>query len=506
MRIKVLSLVLLVAAITGCLKENYAEKEQVLTLPDLSSVTLEAEVLGENNVYDTVVTQLLNVRANRSWSAVVEYEGDQTGWLELSEEELLNLHEYSVDEPVTLTAKRNENTSSRKARITFSSDAEHKVTIPVEQKAQVRFLEAEPNRSEALSILDTVTVAIRCNTTWSAAIDATLTTADISLSTNEGKDNGVLKVAFGENFDATQSKTSVIKLSALGVDTPKEMVITQKEGKPYIEFRMSDTELSPETSSVMLKFGASVNWSLAIKSQKGMDGASLSTNTGGPTSSGDVILNLPLNGEDPGVSKSITIELSAEGLAPQTRTFTQKGCIHLAFLHVTSPGTDKPYTFYWPFASPVKSEIPASANTGTYRGQSVVLTMTGGTVFTAHSEDWGTNGGIWYNANKQGFLIGNGKGSYLEFPAVTGLALKTVIWEPSYMFGTRGKITDSEGNVIKGGEQWDSHGGGTNTVTAEFMENHYFNLEDTLPGTSYRLVATNAGVALSFKDLVLIYE
>ena len=151
MRINAFALLLLTAVMAGCLRENFAEKEQVLALPEMSSVSLEAEVLGEGSVYDTVVTQVLNVRANRSWSAVIEYEGDQSGWLELSEEELLNLHEYSVDEPVTLTARRNENTTARKARIIFSSDAEHKVTIPVEQKAQIRFLEVEANRSEALS-------------------------------------------------------------------------------------------------------------------------------------------------------------------------------------------------------------------------------------------------------------------------------------------------------------------------------------------------------------------
>jgi hypothetical protein len=506
MRSRIFALLLLTAVMAGCLRENFAEKEQVLTLPELSSVTLEAEVLGEDSVYDTVVTQILNVRANRSWSAVIEYEGDQAGWLELSEEELLNLHEYSVDEPVTLTARRNENTESRKARIIFSSDAEHKVTIPVEQKAQVRFLEVEANRSEALSIRDTVTASIHCNTSWKVAVDSLLTTAGISLSVEEGKDYGVLKIAFEENFDATQGRTAVIKLSALGVDSPKDLVITQKEGAPYIEFRMSDTELSPEVSRVVLKFGASVNWSLSIKSQNGMDGASFSTTTGGPTSSGDVVLNLPLNGEDPGISKSITIELSASGLEPKTCTLTQKGCIHLYFLKVTAPGEERPYSFYWPFASPAKSEIPVSAITGTYRDQSLVLTMPGGSVFTACSMDWGTGGGIWYNAPKQGFLIGNGKGSYLEFPAVQGLALKTVIWEPSWLIGTKGKITDSEGNVIKGGEQWDSHGGGANTVTEELMENHYFNLELTEPGTAYRLVSINNGVALSFKDLILIYE
>ena len=86
MRIKIFALFLLTTVMTGCLRENFAEKEQVLTLPELSSVTLDAEVLGEDNVYDTVVTQILNVRANRSWSAVIEYEGEQYGWLELSED------------------------------------------------------------------------------------------------------------------------------------------------------------------------------------------------------------------------------------------------------------------------------------------------------------------------------------------------------------------------------------------------------------------------------------
>ena len=185
MRTKVFALVLLAAALTACLRENYAEKEQVLELPELSAVTLEAEVLSPENVYDTVVTQLLNVRANRSWSAVIEYEGAEEGWLKLSEEELLNLHEYSVNEPVTLTASRNESTTARKAKIIFSSDASHKVTIPVEQKAQVRFLDVKTDRDEVLSIRDTVFATIRCNTAWTAAVDAEQTTADISLSTAE---------------------------------------------------------------------------------------------------------------------------------------------------------------------------------------------------------------------------------------------------------------------------------------------------------------------------------
>lgn len=530
MRNKVFALFLLTAALTGCLRQNYAEKEQVLELPEISAVTLEAEVLGEDLVYSPVVEQILNVRANRSWSAVIEYEGTEEGWLQLSEEELLNLHEYSVDEPLTITALRNENTVSRKARIIFSSDAAHKVTVPVEQKAQVRFLDAELDRNEALSIRDTVTVSIRCNTDWSAAIDALQTTADIKLSADEGKDYGVVKIAFEENFSAVEGKTAVVKLAALGVDDPRELHITQKEGKPYIEFRMNDSgteELAPEASSVMLKFGASVNWSLSVKDQTGIAGASFSQTSGGPTSSGDVVLTVPLNGEDPGVSKSITIELSAEGLESKTYTFTQKGCIHLDFLDVTSPGSDKPYTFRWPFADPVQKDFPASASTGTYRGKKLALTMAGGTRFVAISEDWGTSGGVWFNASKQGFLIGNGKWSRLVLPTVEGLTLKTIVYEPSYLFNVKvyvaeaGELDGPDVNLeprqdtavedvvktaVPGGELWVSNGGGANMVTQEMMENHYFKLTDSRPGVSYCIVSNNAGVAVSLKDLILIYE
>ena len=159
MRTKVLPIVLLLGALTGCLRENFAEKEQVLTVPeDQTSVVMEAEVLGEGDVYDAVVTQILNVRANRSWSAVIQYEGDETEWLELSSDEFLNLHEYSVDEPIELIAQRNKSGASRKAKLIISSDKEHIITIPIEQKAQQPFIDAEAERTEVLSIGEKIQV------------------------------------------------------------------------------------------------------------------------------------------------------------------------------------------------------------------------------------------------------------------------------------------------------------------------------------------------------------
>lgn len=507
MRTKVLPIVLLLGALTGCLRENFAEKEQVLTVPeDQASVVMEAEVLGEGDVYDAVVKQLVNVRANRSWSAVIEYEGTEADWLELSSDEFLNLHEYSVDEPVELVAQRNKSGVSRKAKLIISSDKDHIITIPVEQKPQQLFIDAETERAEVLSIGEKIQLKVRSNTAWTASVDAAQTTADVELSQTEGQDYAVITADVGENFSAIEGKRAVIRFEAQGVETPKELLITQKEGKPYIEFRMTETVLAPEANQVLIQFGASVNWNLSVKNTDGIEGATFSQATGGPTSTGDVIMSFDLNGEDPGVSKSITIELSANGLEPMEYTFTQYGCLHLDFMDVTAPGAASPYTFKWPFASPVQKDIPSSANTGTYRGKSLDLTTPGGFVFTAISIDYGTNGGIWYHSTKQGFQVGKGKGSCLEFPAIERLALKKVIYEPAYLVNSKVQITDAEGNIIPGGELWESSGGSTNTVTQEVMENHVFQLEDTEPGVRYRIAVYKNGAAVSFKDLVLIYE
>ena len=508
MQTKNLAIVFLLCILTGCLRENFAEKEQVLTVPeDLSSIVLEAEVLGESDVFDAVVTKLLNVRSNRSWSAVIQYEDDtQAGWLELSTEEFLNLHEYSVDEPVTLIAGRNKSGSARRANLVISSDVDHIITIPIEQKAQQLYIDAEAERTEVLSIGEKIQVKVKCNTGWKASVVEEQSTAEVELSDTEGEDYAVITADILENFSAENSKQAVIRFSADGIETPKDLIITQKEGKPYIEFRMTETVLAPEASQVTLKFGSSVNWTLSVRESKGIEGVTFSQSAGGPTSTGDIVMSFIVNGEDPGVSKSVTIELSASGLESQLYSFTQEGCIHIDFLDVTSPGTDAPYTFKWPFADPVLKGFPNSASTGTYRGKTLDLTTPGGHVFTAISVDWGTDGGIWYNATKQGFQVGKGKGSCLVFPAVEGLALKKVIYEPSYKLQAKCLITDEEGNVIPGGELWISNGAGANMVTQELMENHVFDLEGTEPGVRYRIVSNNAGVSVSFKDLVLIYE
>ena len=115
----------------------------------------------------------------------------------------------------------------------------------------------------------------------------------------------------------------------------------------------------------------------------------------------------------------------------------------------------------------------------------------------------------------------------MVLPAFEGLTLKTIVYEPSYLFNVKvfvaqaGEYDGPDVNLeprehteveeivktaVPGGELWVSNGGGANMVTQELMENHYFTLTESLPGVAYCLVSNNAGVAVSLKDLVLIYE
>ena len=175
MRTKIPFLLLALLALAGCLRKEYAEKENVLLVDGMEALAVDAEKLGEGDVYDDVVEVPLTVRANRSWSAVIQYEGEETGWLELSSEESLNLHQYSIDDPVTVLATRNKTTEPRRAKIIISEDAGNILTLPVVQQGQTRFITATPNRDKALAILDTIRVAVACNTAWTAEVDPSST-------------------------------------------------------------------------------------------------------------------------------------------------------------------------------------------------------------------------------------------------------------------------------------------------------------------------------------------
>lgn len=511
MRFKISALILLLPALFGCLREHYTEEDKVLSVGDVASVAIEAEELGEGNVYDTVVVAPFTVRANRSWSAVITYEGNESGWLRLSEEEMLNLHEYSVDEPIELIAQRNRSTTARRATLTISMDADNKIVLPVEQAGQRRFIDGATDHPTALSIMDTLTLAVSSNTAWTAAI-APESTADFSLSGNNGEDYGEIKLCFAGNDDASEEKVAVVVLTADGC-APDTVRVTQGKGAPYVGFRLKAKQIAPEVDTFLINFGANTNWNLSIKSSDGFKNYSLSKTSGAKTSTGDVVLRFDI-GQDPGVTKTIVFELSGEGAETVRDTVTQLGCLHLDFLDFDPnmagfDGTSTCYQFKWPFVSPTKAEMPNSAyisNLPTWIDTLVVFRLAEGYEFKGYGAKNGataTDGGIWWHRT-QGFRIGTAKiASYFEFPALEGLTLKTVIWEPSARLGSTCQINDAYGNNVKGGELYKLTA--VAMVTAEMMQNKRWDLQNTAPGEAYRLALTYTG-SVCIKDLILIYE
>ena len=511
MKFKVLALTLLLPALFGCLREHYTEEDKVLSVGDITSVAIAAEELGEGNVYDTVVVAPFTVRANRSWSAVITYEGNESGWLRLSEEEVLNLHEYSMDEPISLIASRNKSTEARRATLTISMDADNKIVLPVVQAGQSRFIDGATDHPTALSIIDTLTLSISSNTSWTAAI-APESTADFTLSGNAGEDYGELKLCFGSTDDAGEEKVAVVVLNAPGC-TPDTVKVTQGKGSPYVAFRLKSHVIAPEVDTFLINFGANVDWTLSIKSTGTFKNCTLSKTRGSKTSSGDVVMKFSI-GQDPGVTKTLVLELTGEGLEPVRDTVTQLGCLHLDFLDFDPnmsgfDGTSTCYQFKWPFESPTKAEMPTSAyiaNLPTWIDTLVVFKLPEGYEFKgygAKASATATDGGIWWHRT-QGFRIGQARlSSYFEFPALEGLTLKTVIWEPSARLGSTCQINDTSGNNVKGGEFCKFTA--VAKVTAEMMQNKRWDLQNTEPGEAYRLVTTYTG-SVCIKDLILIYE
>lgn len=524
MKTKTLTLVLSVLALSGCFRVKYEEEEKVLSVADLSSLTLGAEVLGEGNVYEPAVEAPVTVKANRSWSAVIEYEGSETGWLDLSADERLNLHKYTVGDTLSVIAARNKSEVSRKARIVISEDAQTVFTLPVEQTGQVRFLAATPLREKALAILDTVKVSVACNTVWKAQVDPS-STAEVTLENAEGEDYGTLKVCFGENDDADHEMEAVVTLSAEGCD-PCTVRIAQSKGVPYVAFRMDGNTVIPtEAETFTIRCAANTHWYMAISESDKFPGAALSQTEGDATTGGEVVLSY-IHGTDPEVKeKRITLKMWADGIEPVYLTLTQKGCLHLDFMDwdMSWNSPDHPkwwFTPKWPFASPEYKSFPQGSGASLKDGIYEFVTPEGYVfkIKTAGSP------GIWFHLHQMGFIVGTDKNdTYVEFPAIEGMKLTTVIYEPPYTGNsTTANIRDVDGNAVKGSitvhnyekntvttsntTQWKAADcTGNNKVTMETSYTCTFNLSETEPGAVYRHTLVYAG-SLTIKEYTLIYE
>lgn len=561
MRTKIPFLLLALLALSGCLRKEYAEQENVLLVDGRETLTVDAEKLGEDNVYEDVVEVPITVRANRSWSAVIQYDGEETDWLELSAEESLNLHQYSIDDVVTVLAARNKATESRSARIIISEDAQDILTLPVVQKGQARFITATPNRDKALAILDTINVAVACNTAWTAEVDPS-STAVVKLmapedeeakETAEGEDYGTLKVCFYENDSSEQEMAAVIKLTADGCD-PYELHLDQAKGEPYVAFKTDDNTVIPTTAQTFeIQYASNCHWYMAVDSEQNFPGCVLSQTEGDASPFGTVTLSYDF-GKDPCVQKSVRLKMWAEGLDPVYLNLTQYGCLHIDLMNLADETTlyrwhnepnygvghvidnnlhtgwwyNPDYDYEtgknpgapWPFETPSFTGFPTGSAASLKDGIYDFVTPEG---YVFKMKAAGSTG-IWFHWHQQGFLVGSTKlETWIQFPVIEGKKLTTIVWEPSYCGG--GGVTtgmrDENGNVIPCSLTIDHMGTVTtqsnvsqykndksatgNKPNAEHLYSVTWQPVDPQPGGIIRQTLIYAG-NISVKEYTLIYE
>lgn len=532
-----------VAGLSGCLERDFSEKEALVEISSdetgiLQDIVVQAElpqpeVIGDEYISD--ITKTILIKSNRSWSVVLDREASYD-WIDISVPEYINLAQYTQEVPLTLTFKRNKTLNPRHAvmRVCFPEGYEE---YNITQEGNNYMLSVDdpddPMRYTTVdSIVDTVDVAVRCNTVWTAevvdgAADVTLLPPDGSgesgLKYVQGEDNAILKVVFGENFDMSE-KFSTIRISAQDSD-PGEVNVdfTQVSAVPSVRFPKQDTTIPEWEGTYGVKFRSNVPWTVSIKDNEGFESLALSPSGGERTPDGTVTMSF-VHGGDPGIHKSVTLLFAPEGGEAAEITLMQTGSIHLDFMDVkdvTDPTYDetKPYRFKWPFSSPPLSDFPSSVSSTTKvhdNDRTECITSLGSFHFFVNGKrDDSNSGGIWYNSPKQGFLFGKVKiESYMEFPALDGLTLVKVIHEPSWLMACKLAIRSinpdgTSGAVVEGGEERKGSGNGNNVIPVDSWKEHYefitYNLVGTTPGTAYRLSLEADGGA-STKELILVYE
>ena len=149
----------------------------------------------------------------------------------------------------------------------------------------------------------------------------------------------------------------------------------------------------------------------------------------------------------------------------------------------------------WPFSSPETKNVSSSWGTGgasaSFKGTRTDFTVSdGGYIFTIYAET-----GIARNS-MAGVLFGPEAGSYIEFPAIEGMKLSTVeIRSGSTSTSGKPAVTDTEGNVLSGGDAHTFSGRG---------DTYKWTVTGTAANTAYRLTTTEA-VRLDIQKLMLTY-
>ena len=545
--------------LTGCLERDYTESTPVLGLGGEDAAAAAVSIFAQNEQPDDPEAEFVQevmdtvyIKTNRSWSAEIlpSAPGAPTDWISIDRTEYENLAGYTQSIPIVVTCERNKTKVDRSA-ILHVVTPDEVMDFPITQVASVYTLDATAVRTEMGSMPDTTYMAIRTNTVWTAEVVAgatagvtlALTEADEAknLTTISGEDNKNLKVIFAENFETDAAKAAQVKVTVDGIE--KTIDFDQRKASPYGLFRTPDQELDYRAEQVSFDFAVNMNWTMEIIDNN-FEGTQLAytPSAGGAEQTGTSLSGTrEANGKvtfsfdwgaDPGIHKEATLKLSVEGGDPVQVKVSQDGCIRVRVM-VFNVHDDVDGTWaktIWPFATPKTSSnsITFHKKAGTtttsfptssgdrvdefcglrgYDDGFPFVTSKGSYEFIIKGVAGSSSGGCWLNSTNQGLLIGNAKG-FIQFPALEGLKLTKVIWEPSPTYKSTAMLTDTEGTALLDANLVCPATAVTKTdVDRDLYPEHVCTIEvpDPQVNKAYRLTCMS-GTAVSIKDLILVYE
>ncbi len=533
---RIILLASLVATVsTGCtqgslLDYNLAEKEARLSL-DKTSIEVEAASFHENEQ----VTDIVTLTSSRSWSLAPVVEAD---WMKISRDNGLNLGKVLKNWVIDFAFEDNILSEERLVDLAISIDGD-KILFPIRQKAFSPVLELSSENSYTVpEVGDTITLDIRCNCNWTAQVGQN-STAKVSLAQTGGYKSGTLDVYIKANSDTQSGKEATVIISAEGaqdltVNLTQDICIPRLS----IDEERSETDVLPVAGHSKLVFDVNENWTASLE-EGASQGVSLSAEEGVP---GDELSVYFPEATIEGASATVTIT-SASGLT-ESLTFVQRGCLFISFRKWAdnngSGSTEKTSLLNWEtgeYEIP-RYDVPRGDGYAAYSDNPLstwVEKDKNGNKFTFYVGD-GQVDGIFYS-NHSGLVLGSitqNPAFYIEFPAIEGKTLKEVKLmlgnsdvkltnQESTATGTVSQMTDTEGNVLAGGQsqqvrtyqktpEWQTNPANTKQLLQPSFDYDYYDhtesmfhfiLTETQPGTAYRFVGAYRMVIRWF---ILYYE
>lgn len=424
-----LFLTFLFALILGsCVQVDRPEPVQVVA-PDQSECHFSAE-FGDMNNDSTAVIQVVS---NRSWFAVLNDldnpidPSDSTAsvtWGTLDVNGHSNLQHITDTVSIHVTVHRNKTQVPVNGAIDFYSEGAKMTSVRIGQSPAVYHLDAIADRQEIACKMDSVRIAVNCNTTWTARILES--SAEVSLSDTLGFDPGEVYVKFGENLDVSATKTATVVLSAK--DCPDKIIeFSQSKAEPYMEWDESmNGKLNAWESTGTLVFRTNCAWTIEAS-----DGTLTNIEfdkTSGPSGimgNQEVSFSFVNTLKDPMTAATATVTLKTDYTKPIDLVVTQRPqlTINLAANNFTPE-------------IPEASSAVETTHSFTFSGEQYSMS-----IFLMR-----------FIKNKLYFVSGNDSGSgYIKFPVIPDATLRGIeifIKGQSTYYKITAAVFDEDGNQM----------------------------------------------------------